>query len=160
MTLPPLQRDCPKLFGDPSAHGWESQHIRHVAVPWRMHCGGLPIGAIRVNAVAAPSLAEALRNVWEACRRDQQEIEARGYDVFSGDWAIRPIRGGSAPSMHSFALAIDFNAPRNPLGKPESETLFKNNDLLLTKFKQVGWIAGADFPHRRDAMHVQFARFK
>ena len=28
----------------------------------------------------------------------------------------RPIRGGKTLSMHSYALAVDINAPANPLG--------------------------------------------
>lgn len=72
--------------------------------------------------------------------------------TFDGCWNIRRVRGDSSVwSIHSFALALDFNASENKLGFPHSFS-----EGFLRCFEAAGFTAGARFP-RQDGMHFQFA---
>ena len=69
---------------------------------------------------------------------------------FDGCWCIRKIRGRDDKwSIHTFALAVDFNAEENPLGGPL--TFSKE---FLQCWRDAGWTCGADFS-RIDGMHFQ-----
>lgn len=157
LVKPPLQSECTKLFGNPSAPTWGGGHIEYVDVPWVMMMGDIHITHIKVNKVAAPSLRLILAEIWEACGRSQKKIAAIGLDVFSGDWVVRQARGLKIASMHSYGLAVDFNAPRNKLGAPEAKTFFKATSLVVQIFEKHGWVWGGRWKGRRDAMHFQFA---
>ncbi len=72
--------------------------------------------------------------------------------TFDGCWNIRKVRGSETLwSLHSFAVAIDFNAALNPLGAPTTFT-----EDFLRAFEAAGFSAGARFS-RKDGMHFQFA---
>lgn len=158
LPAPPKQSECLARYGNPaSGPGWAREHIVYVPVPWTLMMGDIHIQKIKVNKDAAPSLKLILAELWEACGRDQKKIEKEGLGVFSGDWVVRQMRGGRATSMHAYALAVDFNAPRNPLGAGEGETLFKRDSLIVRVFEKHGWTWGGRWRGRRDAMHFQFA---
>lgn len=156
-TKLPKQSECLKLFGNPNARGWLAKNTSHVAVPWAMHMGDIPIKSIVINKVAADSLTRVLAAIWATCEKSQSKIHFAGCDCFSGSFAVRPIRGGHTPSMHSYALAVDINAPANPLGADEGHTMFKHDSVVTEAFKVEGWVWGGDWNGRRDAMHFQFA---
>ena len=149
----PKQSECLKLFGNPNGVGWQAKNTVRVPVPWKMSMGDIPIRKIQINKIAADSLARVLTNIWNRCGQTQSAIHSAGCDCFSGSFNIRPIRGGHTASMHSYALAIDINAPANPLGAPEHETLFKHDSLVVRAFKEEGWVWGGDWVTRRDGMH-------
>jgi hypothetical protein len=72
--------------------------------------------------------------------------------TFDGCWNIRRVRGDeSAWSLHSFAIALDFNAALNPLGGPVAFS-----ETFLRCFEAAGFSSGARF-ERKDGMHFQFA---
>jgi hypothetical protein len=86
-----------------------------------------------------------------------ETIRALRYDVYDGSYNLRPMRGGSALSMHSFACAIDWDAADNQFHAQKH--LFTDSSLLVVKFKEEGWIWGGDWlPGSEDSMHVQAAR--
>jgi hypothetical protein len=153
----PKQSDCLRLFGNPSAPGWTSEHLVPIATPFAMHMDEIPIHSIKVNKIAAASLSRVLTTIWNACGHDQARVGECGCDVYSGCFAVRPIRGGRSPSMHSFGLAIDINAPENQLAAPARDTLFQSDSVVTRAFKAEGWIWGGDWRGRRDAMHFQAA---
>src|SRR4051812_3757433 len=153
----PKQSQCLKLFGNPTRPGRAAEHLVPVATPFRMHMDEVPIHSIQVNKIAASSLSRVLVNIWNACGHSPDMVGKCGCDVYSGCWAVRPIRGGSTWSMHSFGLAIDINAPKNGLAQPASRTLFQEDSLVVKAFKQERWVWGGDWKGRRDAMHFQAA---
>lgn len=157
MSKLPKQSECLKLFGNPSAPGWGAKNIVRVPVPWVMSMGNIPIKSIQINKIAADSLSSVLTKIWDRCEHTQSKIHTAGCDCFSGSFAVRMIRGGSHPSMHSYALAIDIDAPHNPLAAPASKTNFKSDSLVVKAFKEEGWVWGGDWTGRRDAMHFQYA---
>jgi hypothetical protein len=153
----PKQSECMKLFGNPSWPGWAAEHLVPVATPFEMHMDEIPIHSIKVNRIAASSLSRVLVAIWNNCGHSQLNVDKCGCGVYSGCWAVRPIRGGRTPSMHSFGLAIDINAPANGLAQPVTRTLFKPDSLVVKAFKDEGWVWGGDWRGRRDAMHFQAA---
>ncbi|NDB69517.1 MAG: M15 family peptidase [Methylocystaceae bacterium] len=151
----PLQRECLAKFGNPYAPGWGNTHVTHVNCPWQLHMGPLHIPYIKVNKIAADSLGRVLNHVWDWSGKDPEKIASIHADQFSGDWVIRQMRGLKSISMHSYALAIDFDAPHNQLGSRKH--FFQESNPLIKAFLDEGWIWGGSWS-RPDAMHVQAAR--
>ena len=84
------------------------------------------------------------------------ETDRRGYKLRQGEcwgFANRPIRGTQTPSNHSWGLAVDLNAPANPM----THRLVTDMPAWmpeLWKSKQFRW--GGDYRSRKDAMHYEF----
>jgi hypothetical protein len=147
----PLQRDCPKFYPDP-AH-----NLVAVETPWMMRYGSTLVNHIMVHRKCADSLRRVLTYVWAECNYDQAIVAALHYDRYSGSYVPRPMRGSSAPSMHSFGAAIDFDDEENQFHSQHH--LFRDSDLLVKAFKAEGWVWGGDWsPGSIDAMHFQAAR--
>ena len=152
----PLQSECLKMFGNPYAPGWGNLHIVHVNCPWQLYMGPLHIPYIKINKIAAESLTRVLNHVWDVCGKDPDKIHAIHADQFSGDFVIRQMRGLHTISMHSYGLAIDFDAPHNHLGSPSH--FFTESNPLIKAFLDEGWIWGGQWRGRPDSMHIQAAR--
>jgi hypothetical protein len=133
--------------------------------PFRMAMGEIRITKISVHRKCAPSFEAWLNDVWRNAGRDQRVIDAWGMSVFSGAFNYRPMRGGSALSMHAYGAALDFDAPRNglPDRTPHFATLRKE---VVAPFLKLGGLWGGDWDgdgdtldeRRCDGMHFQFAR--
>lgn len=95
------------------------------------------------------------------------ETERRSYPLIKGwcwTFACRSIRGyPNVPSNHSWGLAVDVNAPKNPMlyGQPGWQALHDSGrtDMPawvppLWKAHMFGW--GGDYSSRQDAMHFEF----
>lgn len=157
MNVWPLQRDCIAFYGNPASAGWIQANTVSVLCPWQLHVGGTPTSHILIHKKCADSLSRVLAAVWDAVGKSQDEIHKHRYDVYDGSYNFRPMRGSAAMSMHSFACAIDWDAADNAFHS--TKHLFTDQDLLITKFKEDGWIWGGDWtPGSQDAMHVQAAR--
>jgi hypothetical protein len=113
---------------------------------------------IKVNKVCSEDFEIILEEFWEACGKSQKTVEKEGMGVFSGDWVVRQARGLKITSMHAYGLAVDFNAPKNGLGAPESETIFKPSSTIVKIFEKHGWTWGGRWKSRRDAMHFQYPK--
>lgn len=85
-------------------------------------------------------LTQAFQNVIKAGVQDQLK-------TFDGCYNVRPIRGRTEWSMHSWAAAIDINASENPLGGP-----CKLSPELVHCFESAGLTWGGRF-HRIDPQH-------
>lgn len=80
----------------------------------------------------------------------------RGYRLRHGEcwgFANRAIRGTTRPSNHSWGLAVDLNAPANPMGD-RLVTDMPRWMVELWKEHQFRW--GGDYRSRKDAMHYEF----
>jgi hypothetical protein len=83
------------------------------------------------------------------------ETEERGYLMHPGwcwGYGCRAIRGTSVPSNHSWGLAVDLNAPVNPLGAISWEMPAWVGPL----WNEYGWRWGGNYSGRKDAMHFEF----
>jgi hypothetical protein len=153
----PLQREAFAFYGDPRKPGWLQHNTTSVACPWPLFVGEIRTGHILIHNKCAESLNRVLQAVWEVVGHDLAVIKSHRYDQYDGSYNFRPKRGGNSLSMHAFACAIDWDAKDNAFHS--TRHLFTDQSLLVTKFKEEGWIWGGDWtPGSIDAMHVQAAR--
>lgn len=87
-------------------------------------------------------------------------------DEVQDDWSfiVRPIRGYEAKwesthdfdylSNHSWALAVDVNATKNPMGKKLKTDLPVG--WIRANVRKYGLLWGGDFSDRKDSMHFEF----
>lgn len=90
---------------------------------------------------------------------DEKKRADTGIDLFGGCLNVRKMRGGSAWSMHSWGIAIDFDPARNQLkwGKDKARLAKPDCDVFWRIWEEEGWLSlgrarGYDF------MHIQAAR--
>lgn len=89
------------------------------------------------------------------------ECKARGYvfgnagDPAFGCWgyANRPIAGTQTPSNHSWGLAVDINAPRNPMRSPLTTDM---PEWLPRLWESYGWAWGGRWTRTPDPMHFEY----
>lgn len=161
----PLQSQCDAFYGDPrprNAHeaynvAWAKANLVHVTCPWSLTDFKHHFSAIQIHKKAAPSLARVLARVWDDVGRSEAKIHELRYDVFSGSFVYRRKRGAASLSMHAYGVAIDWDAPDNPMHARRH--LFTDDSPLIRAFKREGWVWGGDWAGDGvDAMHVQAAR--
>lgn len=71
--------------------------------------------------------------------------------TFDGCFNVRDRRGAPGKlSLHSYGLALDFNASLNPLGSTP-----KWSDRFIATMRRMGWCYGGDFK-RLDGMHFSW----
>src|SRR3982074_2253085 len=123
MTKWPKDTMGPKLafYCDPRGpHGvndkWLSKNAVRGVPPWKMLYAGKPIKSMAFHTKCAAALSAALDEIWQTCNKDQKTIEKNGLQEFGGTFNYRLIRGSSAISNHSFAIAIDIAPSGNALG--------------------------------------------
>lgn len=161
----PLQSDLPALhalFGRPDANNdgaadlsWVHGHLGIITPPYPLFYAGKPVRFITLNTAIAAPVSRALARV----ARDFPDLEQRkklGIDQFDGCFNFRGKRGDpSSLSMHSYAIALDFSAARNPFRSQHTD--------LPAEFIKAWQDEGAEWggnwsPRSRDPMHFQFAR--
>ena len=149
---PPVDHECPEddsgpvlRKGDVSAAsrgwgpGWPTNNSSKMAT---VRAAGI---ALSVRSELAP-LVESL----------VKETAARGYALRHGEcwgFANRAIRGTNRPSNHSWGLAVDLNAPANPMGA-HLVTDMPGWMVELWTSKRFRW--GGNYTGRKDAMHYEF----
>lgn len=153
----PLQRDVPRFFGPVGGHDCSAGKCRLVLpmrVAWNLD---QKIEAFNCHV----KVATALTSIFEETVRHYGESEWRRLrlDVWAGCFAVRPMRGGTAYSMHSWGIAVDIDSERNQLHWNSKRASLAKSDY--TPFWNIVESTGAlslgrarDF----DWMHFQFAR--
>lgn len=167
----PKQSACNTFYGNPRGKGgaivsatWYAKNIVMVKPPFAMAMGDTKITRFPMHKKCAEATLEWLNQVWANAGRDQKTIAKWGMDVFSGSFNYRVMRGGSNLSMHSWGVAIDFDAPRNGLADRTPE-LAKYREQIITPFLKMGGVWGGDWngngstadERRCDGMHFQWA---
>jgi hypothetical protein len=159
----PLQAQCDAFYGNPRGtgdnynHQWAAENLVSVGCPWPITSDGKQVPFIVIHKRCADSLKQVLGGIWDAVGKDQGAIETLHYNRYSGSFNYRPMRLGSALSMHAYGVAIDWDAEENPFHS--TKHLFQDNSLIVTKFKEQNWIWGGDWSAGSiDAMHFQAAR--
>ena len=136
---------------DPNQFGWSLQSIDILPFVFRGHTfySGVDRRAVGVfttfleRLVAVPGFA--LHS---------------GSGANDGDWGYedRNVRGGNSKSFHAFGLAIDINAPWNPLGVTNpSPSLYRLPSVTDNLALGLGLLWGGNirFASRYDRMHVE-----
>ena len=162
MNVWPLQKDCDAFYGNPGDDPpqwavWEAANLVDVLCPWPLNMDSIVVTKIRIHKLLAPSLTRVLGSIWDATGQSLSAIQTMRYNLFSGSYNQRPIRGGTMRSMHGYGAAIDWDDQDNQ--QHAMHHLFQDSSLIIMKFKEEGWIWGGDWnPGSQDAMHVQAAR--
>ena len=111
----------------------------------------------RVHQKVAASLARVLQQI--AGDYSQAQIADLGLNLFGGDYNARKMRGGTAWSMHSWGIAIDFDPERNQLKWGRDRARLAQPDCLRfwEAWEAEGWVSlGRE--KNFDWMHVQAAK--
>ena len=145
--LPIFQKDLYELFGEPtedadylkvldfSEFSYAFSHVKdYVVNHWRCR--------IYAHYLMAAPLREAFKNLLFRGLSDELK-------TFDGCFNIRRMKGSNSMSVHSWGLAVDFNAAENPFGESWSFS-----DEFIQCFADAGFESGALW-HRPDGMHFQ-----
>lgn len=89
-----------------------------------------------------------------------EKIRTLGLDQFGGCLNVRRMRNGGAWSMHSWGIAIDWDADRNGLRMTSRTATLARTDRIrfLQLWEEEGWVS-LGIQRNFDWMHVQAARF-
>lgn len=90
---------------------------------------------IKVNKIQCHKLvADKLSKIFEEIllTYGYDKIVELGIDLFGGCFNFRAMRGGTAPSRHSWGIAIDLDPERNQL-----KTQWKNAEFSKPEYKQM-----------------------
>lgn len=135
-------KDCFARYGDPFKNEGKYMVIwdvpaccEHGAIPKRVYC----------NRDMIPLLEKAFKNVNERGLADQVK-------TWDGCFNIRKKRGATSMSLHSWGLAIDFNAAWNGFGKKPTMS-----PELVKCFTDAGLDWGGTWS-KPDGMHFQIAK--
>jgi hypothetical protein len=175
MKTPNGRAEIEAIFGNPANsdgtlnEAWEGANIRKVAPPdqWRLFyqsdSGPQPVSGIRMHHLLEDSFVQVLDDVWKFAKSQvgtgasdeaiRSWIRERRLDQHAGGFNFRKITAGKSLSLHSYGIAIDWDAEHNPRKKPLTLTL---PDWWYDIWKAHGWSDGRHFP-TPDPMHVQFA---
>jgi hypothetical protein len=136
-----------QTFGDIHDPQFEAKNIVSFDFPYPIRYEGVPKTRSRCHKLLVENFIAVFKDIQAAGL-----VDPWGND-YSGIYAVRPIRGyPQFPSLHSFGIAIDFEAADNPLGKKGHM-----HPGVIACFKQHGFFWGGDFVHRLDPMHYQMA---
>ena len=125
-----------------------------VPIPFKMHLynGPKTIQTITIHERLAESLETILKELGKRYLTDEARTEA-GVNRFFGTYVNRPMRGGSLPSLHARAAAIDLDANRNG-NTTHWPTKARMPLDVMEIFAHEGWLSAGAF-WSRDAMHFQ-----
>ena len=106
------------LRGGKSAFGKAGCENMLVNVPvpanYPLKYDGKPVKSIRIHKLVADRLAAALQDIINHYGEDIEKV-APGACVYDGSYNFRNSRGSSSTSVHSWGLAIDFDAAKNTM---------------------------------------------
>jgi hypothetical protein len=174
LHTPNGRAEIEEMFGRPNNNdgtlneAWENANITLVRPPdgWQLFYqdddGLKPVSGIRLNKNVADGFGQVLTDIWNHVKTDlggsasDNDIRKRLHDLrldqHSGGFNYRVIHGTGRLSLHSYGIAIDWDADNNPQGHT-SHTI---PDWWYDIWNAHGWVDGRHFSNP-DPMHVQFA---
>lgn len=151
----PLQRDCMSFYGGVGLH----QASLPLPFPMRLAWDkGVVVRKISLHQKVIESAGRAFERIALAYP-DEAARKRLGIDLFGGSINVRPMRGGSSYSMHSWGIAIDFDPERNQLkwGRDRARLAQPDAIRFWEAWEAEGWVSLGRAANR-DFMHVQAAR--
>lgn len=152
----PRQKDVPKFYGKMGAN------LVLVPLPYRMRIAWdlrKTVKAFSAHKKCAPAMQSAFEEI--AVTYSAKEITDLGLDLFGGCIANPPrkMRGGSAWSMHSWGIAIDFDPARNGLhSNRNTARLAKPDAVPFWQIWEKRGFVSLGRARNFDWMHIQAAR--
>jgi hypothetical protein len=149
----PPQREVRKFYGPVG----QNQVLVTPPYPFVLYDSTKPVKKISLHKLVAPSALRVLERVREEYGLEQ--IKALHLDRYFGSLNVRRMRGGSSYSMHSWGIAIDFDANRNPLKWGRDKAAFAKPEYVKwwKAWEDEGWVS-LGRTSNYDWMHVQAAR--
>jgi len=151
----PRQRDCASFYGAPGTGQVLMTLPYPMKLAWDKH---VSITKFTIHRKCADSAKRVLTRA--LAHYGTEKLKELGLDLFGGCYNNRPMRGGSALSMHAYACAIDFDPARNQLKWNRAKARLAKPDAARwwELWDEEGWVS-LGRSHDYDWMHVQAARF-
>jgi hypothetical protein len=154
-TAWPLQSGVSKFYGEVGKHQGKLTLPFPMRIAWDR---GKTVTSISLHERVIPAAGRVFARIADAYP-DHTQRQRLGIDLFGGSLNVRKMRGGSAWSMHSWGIAIDFDPERNQLKWGRDKAFLARPEL--ERFWQL-WEAEGFVSLGRarnyDWMHVQAAR--
>lgn len=141
------QASLRRFYGPP---GTES-NLTTITFPFPLLFEDRPVRSTRVHRKCAASLLSILTQLGDRYSAQPRIMEA--VEDFGGVYNNRPMRGGTAPSLHAYGAAIDLDPDANGLFA-HWPTVADMPFEIMEAFAREGWTAAGAF-WSRDAMHFQ-----
>lgn len=150
----PRQIDCMEFYGPVG----KSQVM--VELPFSMMLAwdkSTRVRKISLHSKVAASASRVFNQI--AGIYTDAERSSLGLNIFGGSLNVRRMRGGTAYSMHSWAIAIDFDPERNQLNWKAPQARLSHADAVpfWEAWEAEGWLS-LGRAKNFDWMHVQAAR--
>lgn len=148
----PEEEDVEATFGPHGEEGKFAPPTKEIILPFPIYYGTAKVTKLSPHRLCADSLLRVFERLAAAYPTEEARRKA-GILTYNGLYNPRKKRGGSSWSMHSWAIAIDFDAGRN--GNRTSWPSVAVMPLeVMECFAQEGWTSAGAF-WGRDAMHFQ-----
>jgi len=150
----PIQADVPAFYGPVAM----DQTTLSLPFPMRLAWAkDTIISRITLHSKVVESAGRAFEAIASAYA-PAKRVEL-GLDLFGGSLNVRRMRGGSAYSMHSWGVAIDFDPERNQLawGRDRARLAQLDAEAFWAAWEAEGWVS-LGRSRNYDWMHVQAAR--
>lgn len=150
----PRQADVPAFFGAVGTRQTMLPLPYPMKIAWDRR---VVITRISLHEKVAESAGRVLAKV--AATYSPAERMSLGLDLFGGSLNVRPMRGGTRYSMHSWGIAIDIDPDRNQLRWGRDRARLAHPDALpfWQAWEAEGWVSLGRV-RNMDWMHVQAAR--
>lgn len=144
---------CLQVFGNPSSKQFAAQWlVRHelpdAVKPYFPPYDSRRPTAIYMNRYAVKALDAVLLDLLHTGLIKELK-------TYNGCWSVRKKVGLNEYSIHSWGLALDFNAALNPLGAKWGSRPGMFSGKFIEVWERHGWTAGMWW-NRPDGMHFQF----
>jgi hypothetical protein len=141
-------------------YGPKGSSLVRVQLPYSMKLAwdtSVTVNSFSCHAKVRDSLERVLTNVLS--HYGIAEIRRLRLDLFGGCYNERPIRGGTKWSMHSWAIAVDFDPARNKLEWGRDKAAFAAPEYYKwwEFWEEEGWVSLGRM-RNFDWMHVQAAK--
>lgn len=152
----PKQADVRRMV---SMFGRPGENLTPINLPFKLRIAWdkkKSVSQVTVHEKTADSVLRVLERVADAY--DEKQRAALGLDLFGGCYNERKARGSSALSMHSWAIAWDFDPERNQLKWGANKARLAQSDCATfwRLWEEEGWLS-LGRARNYDYMHVQAA---
>lgn len=156
----PSKTVWPRQAGVASFYGPVGTSQTAIEIPFDMYLAwdrGTRVRKMTLHSKVAGSAALVFERI--AATYSAKERNDIGIDLFGGSLNVRKMRGGSAYSMHSWGIAIDFDPERNQLkwGRDKARLAKPDAVPFWVAWESEGWLS-LGRARNFDWMHIQAAR--
>lgn len=150
----PTQKDVPAFYGAVGTNTVAVEIPFEMRLAWNRSVRVRKITLHKKVAASAGRVFEKIADIYTPRERGYL-----GIDIFGGSLNVRKMRGGDSYSMHSWAIAIDFDPERNQLNWGYDKAMLAVSEAIpfWRAWEAEGWVS-LGRTRNFDWMHVQAAR--